>query len=84
MSNIMEWKKIRKNSDDPEILHYRQMERHTKPNLKRTSAGVCVQLVFAPRKCYRLSVAIWWYILVKFLVKLFISQDLPDTRGNYS
>ena len=63
MSNFME-KKSEK-TDDPEILHGRLMERQTKTNLLDTSAKVNVQPIFAPFRCYRLSVAIWWYILLR-------------------
>ena len=34
-----------------------------------------VQLTFAPRRRYRLSVAVWWYILVRLWVKLFVSKS---------
>ena len=69
-------KKIEK-AEEPEILHCRQMKKWTKPNWKDTLAKVGVQLIFAPRRWYRLSVAVWWYILVRlYLVKLFASQGL--------
>ena len=67
------WKKIEK-TDDPEILHCRRMEKRTKPNLWDTPARVGVQLVFAPRRQYGISVAAWWYILVRLWVELFVSQ----------
>ena len=32
--------------------------------------------MFSPQRRYRLSVAVWWYFLVKLSVKLFVSQGL--------
>ena len=74
MSNFIE-KKSEK-TDDLEVLHCRRMEIQTKTNLQDTSAGVGFQQVFAPCRHYGLSVAVWWYVLVRFLVKLFLSQGL--------
>ena len=52
------------------------MERRTKPNLLDTSAKVGVQLAFVPHRRYRLSVAVWWYILVRFWIGSFASYGL--------
>ena len=68
-------KKKSEKTDDLEILHCRWMEIQTKTNLQDTSARVGFQLVFAPCR-HGLSVAVWWYILVRFWVKLFLSQGL--------
>ena len=43
---------------------------------KDTSARVGVQVVSTPRKCYGLSVAVWWYIFVRLWLELFVSQGL--------
>ena len=50
---ILWGKKIEK-TDDPEILHCRQMEKRMKPNWKDTYTKVVVQLIFAPHRQYRL------------------------------
>ena len=63
-------------TDDPEILHCRQMRKRTKPNCQDTPAKVGVQLIFATHSWYRLSVAVWWYFVVRLWVKLFVSR--PD------
>ena len=34
--------------------------------------------MFSSQRPYRLSVAVWWYLLVRFWVKLFVSQDLTQ------
>ena len=52
------------------------MESQAKPNLYGASARVSVQLVFALFRRYGLSVPVWWYILVRLWVKLFVSQGL--------
>ena len=56
----------------------------TKPNLQGTSARVGVQLVFAPRRRYGLSVAVLWYILVRPCQELFVSQDLIEAETTVS
>ena len=57
------------------------MERKTKRNLCDTFARAGVQLVFAPRRHYGLSVAVWWYILVRHSLELFVSQGLIQAEG---
>ena len=39
---------------------------------------------FAPRRHYGLSVAVWWYILVRLLVELFVSQGLMQAETTIS
>ena len=34
------------------------------------------QLIFSSQGRYRLSVAVWWYFLVRLWMKLFVSQGL--------
>ena len=34
------------------------------------------QLIFSSQRRYRLSVAVWWYFLVRLWMKLFVSQGL--------
>ena len=67
------WEKIEE-TDDPEILHCRQMGKGAKPNWSGTHAKVSVQLIFSSHRRYRLSVAGWWYALVRLWVKLFVSK----------
>ena len=43
-----------------------------------------VQLVFVPRRCYGLSVTLWWYILARLLIKLFVSQCLIQAQTTVS
>ena len=45
---------------------------------------MCVQLVFAPCKHYGLSVAVWWYILVRLWGELFVSQGLIQAETTVS
>ena len=73
-------KKKWKRTDD----HCRQMERRTKPKLYDTSARVGVQQVFASYRGYGLSVAVWWYILVRILMKLLLSQGLIQAKTTVS
>ena len=51
-----------------------------KDEQKGTSDRVVIQLVFAPCGHYGLSVAVWWYILVRLLAGLFVSEDLIQTE----
>ena len=60
------WGKKIEKTDDPKILHCTQMEKKIKPNWKETYAKVGVQLIFAPHRQYRLSIAVWWYIREDF------------------
>ena len=53
------------------------MERRTKPNLQGTSAGVGF-------RSYALSVAVWWYVLVRLWVELFVSQILIQVETTVS
>ena len=64
--------------------HWRQMERRTKPKLCDFCARVGVQQVFASRRGYGLSVAVWWYILVGILMKLLLSQGLIQAETTVS
>ena len=41
-----------------------------------TLAKAGVQLIFTPRRPYRLSVAVLWYILVRLWMELFVPQGL--------
>ena len=42
-----------------------------------------VQLIFPLHRWYRPSVALWWYVLLRILVELFVSQGLLFHEGNY-
>ena len=42
------------------------------------------QLVFAPRSCYVLSVAVWWYILVRLFGEIIVSQGLMQAETTVS
>ena len=60
----------------------RRMEKQTVSNLWDTSAGVVIQLVFAPHRHYGLSVS--WYILVRihFSETTVSIKASPLTEGN--
>ena len=42
------------------------------------------QLVFAPRRCYVLSVVVWWYILVRLFGEIIVSQGLMQAETTVS
>ena len=69
---LISWKKNQKRTDYSEILHCRQTEK----------GGA--QLVFAPRRCYVLSVAVWWYILVTLFGEIIVSQGLMQAETTVS
>ena len=54
------------------------------PNLQDTSARVCVQLVFIPRRRYGLIVEVWWYIFNTLSLELFVSQGLIQAETTAS
>ena len=60
------------------------MEKRTKPNLYDTPARVGDQALFAPRRRYGVSGAVWWYILVRLWVELFVSQGLIKAETTVS
>ena len=43
-----------------------------------------VQPIFALHRRHVLAVAVWWYILVRFWVELFLSQDLMEAATTVS
>ena len=72
-------KKSEKNGD-PKILPFRRIERETKQNLLDANDRLSVQLVSAPCRPSRHSVAVWWNILMRFWVKIFSLQGLIEAK----